>query len=318
MTKTDKKTTNDAVQKPLITPNTVIKIVISKEIADQAYKQALKKLAKKIKVDGFRKGNVPAKIAEESLNQQQIIEDALQIIVPKIYSEELIKSGKKPLTPPEFVPISLEKGKEWVLEAHIAERSKVNLESYKNSVKKAQKQALKEIEEQIKESKIAAEKHLKESKVHDHEHEPTEPTKDERRNFTLRVIYRELIKSIKPEVQELLVKEEVRYDLDNLSHKLKDVNVTFEKFLESRKITFEELSTELAAGALARLQTSFIINEIATTEKIKVEKTDLDAEFEKISDKKTREQRKIDPRYIDMIGQNILREKVANFLIATK
>ncbi|MBU0975040.1 hypothetical protein KKD03_05065 [Patescibacteria group bacterium] len=306
--------------KTLIVPNTVIKLTIPKKDAELAYKKALKKLAKKIKIDGFRKGNVPAKIAEESLNPQQIIEDALQIIVPEIYVAELKKSGKQPLTRPEFNPISLEKGKDWLLEAYIAERPKIDLKSYKTIIKKAQKQAVKEIDAQIKANKEAAKKHEKECKddKHKHKHKPAKPTVNEEKNFTLQFIYKELVEGIKPEIQELLIKEEVHYDLDNLSLKLKDMNLPFEKFLEHRKMTFEQLSSELATGALGRLQMSFIINEIATTEKITVEKADLDTEFEKISDKKLRKQQEADPRYIDMMNQTILRQKVDDYLLSIK
>jgi len=311
MNKTDEK-------KPLIAPNTIITLTIPKKEAELAYSKALKKLAKKIKVDGFRKGNVPAKIAEESLNPQEIIEGALQIIVPRIYTAELKKSGKKPLTHPEFNPISLEKGKDWILEAYIAEKPKINLKSYKETIKKAQKQAIKEIEIQIKSMKEAAKKHEEECKDDKHKHQPTEPTKDEKEGFTLQFIFKELIKSIKPEIQELLVKEEVRYDLDDLSHKLKDMNIPFEKFLEHQKMTFEQLSSELAASALGRLQTSFIINEIAETEKLSVKKADFDLEMAKITDKKVRKEKEIDPRYIEMVGQNILRQKVADFILSIK
>lgn len=312
MNKTDNK------KETLITPNTVIILTIPKKEAELAYTKALKKLAKKIKVDGFRKGNVPAKIAEESLSPQQIIEDALQIVVPKIYTEELKKSGKKPLTHPEFNPISLEKGKDWVLEAYIAERPKINLKSYKETIKKAQKQAAKEIELQIKSMQEATKKHEAECKDDKHKHEATMPTSEEKEGFTLQFIFKELIENIKPEIQELLVKEEVRYDLDSLNQRLKDMNIAFEKFLEHRKMTFEQLSNELAAGALGRLQTSFIINEIAETEKISVEKADFDLEMAKITNEKVRKEREIDPRYIEMVGQTILRQKVADYILKIK
>ena len=313
-----KKTTKNTPKKPLIAPNTVIKLTIPKKDAELAYKKALTKLAKKVKIDGFRKGNVPAKIAEESLNPQQIIEDALQIVVPEIYTRELKKSGKQPLTYPEFNPISLEKGKDWVIEAYIAEKPKVDLKSYKTAIKKAQKQAVADIKAQIKATHEAAKKHEKECKDDKHKHESSEPSDDEKKNFTLQIIYKELIENIKPEIQELLVKEEVRYDLDNLSHKLKDMNIPFEKFLEHRKMTFEELSSELAAGALGRLQVSFIIDEIAKTEKITVEEVDLKNEFAKITDKKIRKQQEADLRYKNMISQSILRKKVTDYILTIK
>jgi FKBP-type peptidyl-prolyl cis-trans isomerase (trigger factor) len=318
MNKTTTKTKKASVKKPLIAPNTIIKLVIPKKDAESAYAKALKKLAKKVKVDGFRKGNVPAKIAEESLNPQSVVEEALQLIVPELYTKEVKKSGKQPLTHPEFNPISLKKGEDWVLEAHIAERPEINLKSYKETVKKAKKQATKELETQIKKTTEEAKKHEKECKDDKHDHKSPKPTAEEKKNFTLQFIYRELVEKLKIEVQELLVKEEVRFDLDNLNNQLKQMNIPFEKFLEHRKMTFEQLSTELAAGALSRIQMSFIISEIANTEKMTVEKADLDAEFAKITDENTRKQQEANPRYIDMISQNILRQKVADYLLALK
>jgi len=38
----------------------------------------------------------------------------------------------------------------------------------------------------------------------------------------------------------------------------------------------------------------------------------------KITDKKVRKEKEIDPRYIEMVGQNILRQKVADFILSIK
>ncbi len=312
-TKTTSKTATPLSQKTneksLVIPNTIIKLTIPKLDAQKAYQKALKKLAKTIKLDGFRKGNVPAKIAEESLNPQQIIENALQLVVPEIYLNEIKKSGKTPITYPEFNPISLKKGEDWIIEAHIAEQPKINLKSYKSIVKKAQKQAIKEIEKAI-----ATEKKSKK----DDKNNLKTPTNEEKKNLTLQIIYRELITEIKPEIQELLVKEEVRFDLEDLSHRLKHMNITFEKFLEHRKMNFEQLSNELAIVALGRIQMTFLINEIAKEEKITVEKKDINAELEKVEDKILREKQKNDPKYIDWMNHKILRQKVADYVLTIK
>ena len=79
-----------------------------------------------------------------------------------------------------------------------------------------------------------------------------------------------------------------------------------------------ELSGELAASALGRIQMGFIISEIGNTEKMTVEKADLDAEFAKIKDEKVKKQQQSDPRYIDAISQSILRNKVADYLLTIK
>lgn len=294
-----------------ILENTVVKITVPKKDADEAYKKALKKLSKSIKVDGFRKGNVPPKIAEENLNPEAIIEEALKLVIPDLYNKAVADANLRPITYPEFSPVSLEKGKEWMVNAHIALQPEVNLKSYKSIVKKAKKEAEKEIAKQAKDAKQA-------QKKADGKQPVQEPSEEAKKNFTLQVIFQRLVDELKPKVQELLVKEEVKYDLDNLSQRLKHLNIEFDKFLEQRKITFDQLVGDLSAGALSRIQMSFIIREIAVQEKITVEKEDLDAEFAKIKDEKLRSQQQLDPRYVDAMQSTVLRQKVADYLFNLK
>ncbi len=301
-------------EKPLISANTVITLTIPAKVAEAAYSKALTKLAKKVSVAGFRKGKVPAKVAEENLKPEAVIEESLQIVIPALYTEELKKSELKPLTYPEFNPISLEKGKDWVVEAYIAVRPDINLNGYEKVAVKAQKDAQKELEKQMAEM----EKHVEESKGEEHSHSHAEPTEQEKKDYIVQFIYRELVQTIKPQIQELLVKEETRYDLQNLAKQLKQFNIPFEKFLEQRKMTFEQLSNELAAGALARLQIAFVIDEIAKTAKLSVEKTDLDAAFAKVTDENLKKQQETDPQYLEMMSQTILRQKVAEHLLNLK
>lgn len=309
--KKTKKETKKA-QKPLIGANTVVTLTIPANDAQAAYTKALKKLAKTVKAAGFRKGKVPAKVAEEHLKPETIIEEALQTVIPELYTAAIKKENLQPLTYPEFKPVSLNKGEDWVVEAYVAQRPTINLSGYKKIVAKANKDAIAELEKQAKE----LEKHIAESKDEKHEHSHAQPSQEEQKNFRIQFVYKVLVQEIKPEIQELLVKEETRYDLEQLATQLKQFNIPFEKFLQQRKLTFEQLSNELAAGALARLQTAFIIDEVAKTEKLTVEKADLTAAFEKVTDKKLRAQQESDPRYIDMMSQTILRQKVADHLLS--
>ena len=309
--KTTKKETKKT-EKPLISANTVIKLTVPAKDAQAAYDGALKKLAKTVKAAGFRKGKVPAKVAEEHLKPEAIIEEALQTVIPELYTEAIKKEDLKPLTYPEFRPVSLNKGEDWIVEAYIAQKPEINLKGYEKVAKKANQDSVKELEKQEKE----LEKHIKESKDEKHDHSHKAPTLEEQKNFRLQFLYRELVQALKPEIQELLVKEEAKYDLEQLSSQLKQFKIPFEKFLQQRGLTFEQLSNELAAGALARLQTAFIIDAIARDAKLTVEKADLDAAFEKVTDKKLRAQQESDPRYVDMMSQTILRQKVADHLLS--
>jgi FKBP-type peptidyl-prolyl cis-trans isomerase (trigger factor) len=310
----DKKATTPKAEKSLIAANTILKLTVKAKDAQAAYNKALTKLAKKVSVAGFRKGKVPAKVAEESLKPESIIQEALQLVIPELYTKELKKSELKPLTYPEFNPTSLEKGKDWIVEAHIAQRPEINLKGYEKIAQKAQKDAEKEIKTKVSEAK----KHEAECKDEKHKHGAAEPTDQERKDYITQYIYRELVVGLKPEIQELLVKEETRFDLENLSKQLKQYNIPFEKFLEQRKMTFEQLSNDLSASALARLQTAFVIDDIAKSAKLTVEKEDIDTAFEKVTDEKLKKQQQTDPKYIEMMSQTILRQKVAEHLLSIK
>jgi len=57
-----------------------LKVKIEGEVWENAQKKAFDKLAKELEVSGFRKGNVPAKIAEKHLNPQQILLEAVDVV----------------------------------------------------------------------------------------------------------------------------------------------------------------------------------------------------------------------------------------------
>ncbi|MCB9801193.1 MAG: hypothetical protein H6773_03355 [Pseudomonadales bacterium] len=324
-TKAPKKTTKKATKKasdkkteatkPLIAPNTVLTLVVDKKTAAEAYKKTLAKLSKDLKTSGFRKGKVPADVAEKMLGEDRIIQDALELCVPDAYRALIEKEKKQPLTYPEFNPVSLNKGEDWTLEVHIAERPEISLKGYETVAKKALKKAKDELKKQEKELAAHVKEAEKSGEHHDHAHEITD---QQRREHKLQVIYKDLIEHIKPEIPELLVKEETRYDLENLSYRLKEMNIKFEDFLKHRGMTFEQLSSELAAGALGRLQATFIISAIAEAAKIKIEQKDVDEVIEQTADKKLQKQQKADPRYQSMLVETLLRQRVADHLLALK
>lgn len=75
-------------------------ITLGKEELDAAEKVAISKLAKKMKVSGFREGKVPASVAmknvdPEALNQQTL-EDALSKAVAQAYTDEKIQALDRP------------------------------------------------------------------------------------------------------------------------------------------------------------------------------------------------------------------------------
>ncbi len=299
-----KPKTKSENEKPLIVDNTVIELVVDAKTATDAYAEAVEHMAKNLKTAGFRKGKVPTAVAESMLKQEDIIQHALEHVVPNIYKTAVEKSGKQPLTQPEFKVTSANKGEAWKLEAHIAEAPVLELKNYKNIAKDARKQAEKDIAEQEKKAKAEKKDEFKPA------------TQEQKDGAIVQKIYQHLLSELKPQIAELLVKEEIRADFGNLRRQLDQMKIPLEKFLELRKITVEELTNQLAAEALGRLQLSFLIAALARESKVTVEQSDLDAAMEKVTDPELKKQQTADPMYRQLLAQTILRRKVAEHLLS--
>ncbi len=320
---TKTKTTVNAPKKSPIIDNTVITLTLPAADTAKAYRQALNRLKKNVAAPGFRRGAVPTKIAEEKIGPNEIIEHALQQLIPDLYQAEITKNNYRPLTQPEFHPVKLEKGSDWVIEVHIAQKPEVNLKNYQNVVKKAKKAAAKHLEEQIKETKKAHAKTVASVTKKDPEEGKkaaetaknlTEPNEEQKKEHELSHIYQALVEENGPQIPELLVKEEVRYELNNLVGKLEGMNMKLEDFLQHQGITFEQLSAQFASETLGRIQLTFLLDAIAAEEKLEVTDQEIEEQLDKIEDQKLRAEQKNNPQYRALIEQTLKRRKVANFV----
>ena len=106
-------------------------ITLGKEELDAAEKVAISKLAKTVKVQGFRKGKVPASVAAKNIDpemlSQQTLEDALSKAVAQAYMDEGIQALDRPAVEiKKFVP-----GQELEFTAEAEILPKVTLGDYK-------------------------------------------------------------------------------------------------------------------------------------------------------------------------------------------
>ncbi|HET8884384.1 MAG TPA: trigger factor [Candidatus Saccharimonadales bacterium] len=106
-------------------------ISLGKEELDAAEKVAISKLAKTMKVQGFRKGKVPASVAIKNVDPetlaQQTLEDALSKAVAQAYMDEKIQALDRPAVEiKKFVP-----GQELEFTAEAEILPKVTLGDYK-------------------------------------------------------------------------------------------------------------------------------------------------------------------------------------------
>lgn len=286
---------------PLIAPNSQVTISIPWEKIKAAYDKTLAKVALTVKTDGFRKGKVPAKLAESMVDQNKLYDQAIQDLFPEFYLAEIQKTGKKPISQPDVEPISTEKDQAWTFTVHFAERPEIKLGDYQPIITKATKTAEKEIAEKVAEA-AKAEK-------------PVEVTEAQKEDVKLKHIFRELAETIKPQIPELLIRQEVNHELEHLVDQLRQLNIKVEDYLKSRQITPEQLQQEYAAMALSSLQIEFIIAEIAKDQKMTVADEEIEKMLDQVGGGKMSAADRQNPDTRSYVFSSLLKQKVIQKLL---
>lgn len=311
-----KEAKKETPKKSFIAPNESITITLKWTTVEPVYKKTVNRFAKDVKAEGFRKGKVPFAIVEQKVGLDKIIDQVLRELIPQTYTEEIKKNNKKPITTPEFNPISLEKGKDWVLEAQFSGIPEVKLGDYKKVTKKAKAEALKFIEERNKQIKKEAAECKKDAKDHDHEHAHQELSDEEKKEINLQYIFKELVAEFSPAIGELLLRQETQSEYERLVKQLEQYKISMEDYLARRQINIDQLSQELAGSVLSRLQLDFIMAEISKVEKFIATDEDVKAELSKITDKKLLQDLEKNQDYLNQLKANLLQRKTLDLLLS--
>lgn len=311
MPKNKKATSKQSNQSPLIIGNTILTITLPWSQISPEYQHALKHLAKRLNLAGFRKGMVPPHIAEKQLNPESIAQAVLEKLLPKAYEEQLKKEQKQPIADPEFNLKNIKKGESWLVEVHLAEKPAVDVANYVKIAKEAKKAALVHLKEEAKKKEQSkAEKKSTETKTDD-THE-----KQHQDDHILQHIFQDLVKTCKPQLPELLVKQQTRRELERLIEELQSMKLTLDDFLRRNQQTFEQLSSHIASRAVGQLQLEFILQAITQKAAINVADTEIDELIKLAPDEKTRENQLKDPNYRAAAREHLARRKLFAHLLA--
>ncbi|MFV0394733.1 MAG: trigger factor [Coprobacillaceae bacterium] len=91
-----------ATSKKLKNAITEIKVTFDKEEWEVAKEEATNKLAKNVKIDGFRPGKAPKAMVRSKISKASIIEEATDIILQKNYVEILTSKKVNPVAQPQL------------------------------------------------------------------------------------------------------------------------------------------------------------------------------------------------------------------------
>lgn len=293
-----------------ISPNSEIKVKIAWKTVEPVYNKFIQRTAQNVKAPGFRKGKVPAAMAEGMIDKAQLSEQVLQELLPEAYTEALKKENKIPISQPEIEPIKMEKGADWEFTIYFAERPVIDLKkvNYADAVKKTKKAA----DEEIKK----AEKELADKADDKSESTPTTLSDNRKEDIRIKHIFKALIEAVEPKVPELLVRQEVNRELKRLIDQLDQFKLSVEDYLKSRQMTAEQLRAEYLGFSLSTLQIEFILAEIAKDQKLAPEEKEIDEVLNTISEGKLSKEQKADPEYRSYVFSTLTKQKVIKHLLS--
>ncbi|EPG0905825.1 TPA_asm: trigger factor [Listeria monocytogenes] len=104
---------------------------IEQEKVKEGLDRAFVKVRKTLNVPGFRKGKVPRQIFNQRFGEEALFQDALDILLPEVYSAAIDEAGIDPVDTPQVNIESMEKGETWVLTAEVTVKPEVRLGDYK-------------------------------------------------------------------------------------------------------------------------------------------------------------------------------------------
>lgn len=128
-----------------------LKVKISGDKWASAQEKTFKKLAKEIKIDGFRKGQVPEKVAKQHISEQSIMMEAIEVVAQPALDEGIKQHELKVIARPEL-GIEAISPEEVTLTFKVTVEPEVKLGDYKGlDVKKEEVEVTDEdIEKEIK------------------------------------------------------------------------------------------------------------------------------------------------------------------------
>lgn len=288
-----------------------IKAEIQEEIISKYKDRAVKKLAKTVKIDGFRNGHIPENILIGKIGEQTILEEQVQMALTDIYPAIVENKKLNVIGMPEVTITKIAPKNPVEFKIKTAIMPEIKLPDYKKvarSVVLDDKNSdvgdmeVAEAIEQIKKG-IAAQKKNGEKKeieltdefvrtlgdfkdVKDFETKIKENLKKEKQMKAREKRRAEIIESIIKESEIAIPKIFAESELDKMMAQFKDdlarMNIKFDEYLVKIKKTESDLRQEWRKDAEKRAKFQLILNKIRNIENIKIPEEDIKRETDRI------------------------------------
>ncbi|MBV8343725.1 MAG: trigger factor [Candidatus Eremiobacteraeota bacterium] len=104
--------------------------ITGQEIA-AAEERAFRKLAKNVRLPGFRKGKVPRKIFEQNYGTDALTREAMDEVVPQVYAKAIAEHDLQPVERPTLEILEEDEGRPTRVKATVEVRPPIELRNYK-------------------------------------------------------------------------------------------------------------------------------------------------------------------------------------------
>lgn len=307
-------------------PKSLVEISITVPWADlePKWNEILQKLASDLELPGFRKGQVPESLAEQSLGSK-LNDEFFKVVMPQALIESLQGSNVVPIDYPKYQLVSFVKGQPLSFKALITEKPQIAVGDYKNiKVQKPPVKAVtdadvdKMIEEMFKRWKakqpaspsaslggsasqallgVPDDNFAKAvgalSLIDLKQKLKTDLEKEAKYNNELdyeELILQQVEAITTVEIPEILVSDELNRMLVSLQRRVADMGLLLEDYLKGQNKTIESLKNEWKVQAEKNVKMELGLSEVARQENVTVADAELQAEIDKIQDNRMKAQ----------------------------
>lgn len=109
-----------------------LRVVAPPSEVDAAIGDALRRLASRVRIPGFRPGKAPAAMVERTVGWDAVRQDAIEHLVPTLYRRALEQAGIDPVGDPEFDLSTLEREQPLTFTATVTVKPEVDLRDYQS------------------------------------------------------------------------------------------------------------------------------------------------------------------------------------------
>jgi trigger factor len=109
----------------------LLEVEVPADRVGRAVDEAVRRLARRTKIPGFRPGKAPRPVLERVIGPSAVMDEAIEHLVETAYREALIEKSILPLASPEVEVVQAEEGKPLVFKATVPVRPDVTLGDYR-------------------------------------------------------------------------------------------------------------------------------------------------------------------------------------------